>query len=147
MVHIKTTGDSAYPITSTALLSSGSSSRAKAMGSHRLSLAMILTPFRPPLSKVYRSSWYSHSHTGRQRAQEDMDDFHFVWLYSICSNHVKLAHLQNELTFSLFFLFFVFFKLWHYINIKRSDIAALPLKKKCNIIYVFDMMAAIYCTV
>lgn len=33
----------AYPITSTALLSSGSSSSDWAMGSHRLSLATILT--------------------------------------------------------------------------------------------------------
>lgn len=54
-----------YPITSTALLSSGSSSREKVMGSHRLSLAMILTLSRPLLSRVYLRSWYRQSQSHR----------------------------------------------------------------------------------
>lgn len=56
----------AYPITSTALLSSGSSSKDRAIGSHRLSLATILTPSRPLLFKVYRSSLYSQAQSNRK---------------------------------------------------------------------------------
>lgn len=46
-----------YPMTSTALLSSASNRRERVIGSHWLSLAMILTCPSPLLSRVYRSSW------------------------------------------------------------------------------------------
>ncbi len=85
-----------YPITSTALLSSASCCRDMAMGSHRLSLAMILTLSRPLLSRVYRSSWnsQSQSHSKEDREQRETrihswDNFISIWVYNICCNHVK----------------------------------------------------------
>lgn len=58
-----------YPITSTALLSSVSSRRDRAIGCHRLSLAMIFTSSNPLLSRVYRSSWESTRRRRERRGE------------------------------------------------------------------------------
>ena len=96
-----------YPITSTTPWSSESSSKTKEMGSHSLSLAMILTCCRPCLSNVYLNSFEKK---GEQRTERRKHKNMFSKLSKICIGKGSIffsttgIYFKRQIMFQFLFL-------------------------------------------
>lgn len=98
-----------YPMTSTTSRSSESSSKTKEMGSHSLSLAMILTCCRPCLSNVYLNSLEKKEKNRRAKNREKRQKNVFQIVRSLswerqhllqhCLNTLQKNHIMFQFLF------------------------------------------------